>query len=447
MSTKRSSGEPTIFKGTDGRWHGWITVGMRANGKRDRRHRTGTTRAEVVRKIRDLEVKRETGIIGAANNDTVAVWLDHWLRTIAARRVRPRTLESYEATVRMHVTPHIGTQRIDRLQPEHLEELYTLLLARGLSAASVLRVHRILSRALKVAMQRGRIHRNVATLVDPPAQQQSAVACALTLDEASAVLHAGRTQRNAARWTVALALGLRQSEALALQWADIDLLNGTLTVRRTLHRVAGKGLVYEAPKTKRSMRTLALPTPLIAALIEHKQRQTGERMLAANEWHDEDLVFAQPNGRPIDKKVDYNAWRDLLRSAGVRHVRLHDGRHTAASLLLSEGVHPRVVMELLGHAQMRTTMDIYSHVMPALAREAADRMGAVLLGGVATSGNQIGNHGKIVDLAEGSSPLVLGGAWATVCQRPWQPSRRAACQSAAGSPHPHQATRAGVHAA
>ena len=104
-------------------------------------------------------------------------------------------------------------------------------------------------------------------------------------------------------------------------------------------------------------------------------------MLAGSEWHDEDLVFAQPNGRPIDKKTDYDDWTRLLQQAGVRHVRLHDGRHTAATLLLSENVHPRVVMELLGHSQMRTTMDIYSHVMPALAREAADRMGALLLAG------------------------------------------------------------------
>ncbi len=189
------------------------------------------------------------------------------------------------------------------------------------------------------------------------------------------MLAAAAGSRNAARWTVALALGLRQSEALALQWSDIDLLNGhALACAARLHRVSGKGLVYEAPKTKRSERTLALPTPLVAALHAHKAAQLGERMLAGSEWHDEDLVFAQPNGRPIDKKADYNAWRRLLQRAGVRHVRLHDGRHTAATLLLSEGVHPRVVMELLGHAQMRTTMDIYSHVMPALAREAADRM-------------------------------------------------------------------------
>src|SRR5215204_5498755 len=103
-------------------------------------------------------------------------------------------------------------------------------------------------------------------------------------------------------------------------------------------------------------------------------------MAAANVWEDHGLLFAQPNGRPIDRKADWRAWRALLKAAGVRTVRLHDGRHTAATLLLSAGVHPRVVMELLGHSQMRTTTDVYSHVMPALAREAAETMGAALWG-------------------------------------------------------------------
>lgn len=176
-----------------------------------------------------------------------------------------------------------------------------------------------------------------------------------------------------------MALGLRQSEALGLQWKDIDLLGNRLSVRRTLQRIKGVGLVSEAPKTKRSERTIALPMPLVAALHAHKAAQLGERMLAGSEWHEDDLVLAQANGRPIDKQSDYDDWRALLRRAGVRHVRRHDGRHTAGTLLLSEGVHPRVVMELLGHSQIRTTMDIYSHVRPALAREAADRMGAILL--------------------------------------------------------------------
>lgn len=125
---------------------------------------------------------------------------------------------------------------------------------------------------------------------------------------------------------------------------------------------------------------MALPGPLTAALRKHRETQNLERMVAGSDWQDFDLIFAQPNGRPLDKHSDYEAWTRLLSDAGVRHIRLHDGRHTAATLLLTAGVHPRVVMKLLGHSQMRTTTDIYSHVMPALAQEAADRMGTTLWG-------------------------------------------------------------------
>src|SRR5919199_3153239 len=381
MAGRASNGESTIYRGADGRWHGYVSVGYKLNGKLDRRHVTGKTRRVVVDKVRELERKRDSGTVTETSTPTVGAWLDHWLTTIAPRRVRQRTVESYESSVRRHLIPVIGRHRLDRLRPEHLDQLYSQLLDAGYSPATVLRDHRILSRALTVAMQRGHVARNVATLVDPPRQEPSGIATPLTLDEARAVIDAASGVRNSARWTVALALGLRQSEALALQWKDIDLLANTLTVRRSIHRVRGGGLIYEEPKNKRSQRTLALPLSLVAELHRHKAAQLGERMLAGSEWHDEDLVFAQPNGRPIDKKTDYDDWARLLQKAGVRHVRLHDGRHTAATLLLSENVHPRVVMELLGHSQMRTTMDIYSHVMPALAREAADRMGAILLNG------------------------------------------------------------------
>ena len=143
-------------------------------------------------------------------------------------------------------------------------------------------------------------------------------------------------------------------------------------------RRAGPGL--EEPKAERSRRTLALPLQLVDALRAHRAAQLEERSTAGSLWEDHDLVFAQANGRPIERKSDWQAWKALLLEAGVREVRLHDGRHTAATLLLSEGVHPRVVMEVLGHAQMRTTTDTYSHVMPALGRDAADRMGNALWG-------------------------------------------------------------------
>src|SRR3954466_9931589 len=333
MAGRASNGESTIYKGTDGRWHGYASVGFTLEGKLDRRHVSSKIRGVVVAKVRELERRRDSGTVGATATPTVAWWLEHWLTTIAPRRVRQRTLESYESAVRLHLIAGIGRHRLDRLRPEHLDQLYTALLDDGYSPASVLRHHRILSRALTVAVQRGHVPRNVAALVDPPPQRASDIATALDLGEARAVLEAAAHVRNAARWTVGLALGLRQSEALALQWKDFDPLAGTLTVRRSIHRVRGGGPIYEEPKTRRSQRTLALPLPLVAAR-QHKAAQLGERMLAGSEWHDENLVIAHANGRPIDKKSDYDDWAGLLEVAGVRHVRLH----TAATLLHGENV-------------------------------------------------------------------------------------------------------------
>src|SRR3954463_15459389 len=301
MAGRASNGESTIYKGADGRWHGYVSVGFKANGRLDRRHVTGKTRAVVAEKVRELERKRDTGSVGAVSTPTVGWWLDHWLTTIAPRRVRQRTLESYESAVRNHLIPGIGRLRIDRLRPEHLDQLYTALLDAGYSPAPVLRHHRILSRALTVAVQRGHVPRNVAALVDPPAQRPSDLGTALSLDEARAVLEAAAHVRNSARWTVALALGLRQSEALALQWKDIDLLANTVTVRRSIHRVRGGGLIYEEPKTRRSQRTLALPMPLVAALHPQKAAQPGEEMPPPPEGPQGALVFPQGNGPPNQK--------------------------------------------------------------------------------------------------------------------------------------------------
>jgi integrase len=171
---------------------------------------------------------------------------------------------------------------------------------------------------------------------------------------------------------VALAVGRRQSEALALRWSDVDLDNGTLSVRRGIHREGGQRLVYEEPKADRSRRTLALPAQLVEALRAHRIAQFEERLAAGPLRHDQDLVFAQPNGKPIERKSDWHAWKHLLREAGAREVRLHDGRHTAATLLLSEGVHPR---SRHGGARPRTDADDHGHLQPRHAGPRARRRG------------------------------------------------------------------------
>jgi integrase len=382
---RRSDGESSIYRDKDGRWQGYVSMGAKEGGRRDRRHVSGKRRVDVVAKVRALEAKRDAGVAnGAGRSLTVTAWLDHWLENIAVRRVRPSTFRWYSAVIRLHLNPALGHHRLNRLQPEHVEALYRKLEADGLASATVLQVHRVLSRALKVAMQRGRIVRNVATLVDAPTLNRAEVQ-PLTADDARAILAAARGQCNAARWSVALALGLRQGEALGLPWAAVDLDAGALTVRQALQRQTGKGLVVVQPKSRAGRRTIALPPELVEALREHQAAQLVEQRAAANVWEPHGFVFCQPNGCPIDPSTDSRAWRALLVDAGVRPARLHDARHTAATLLLQQGVPARVVMDILGHSQIGLTLGTYSHVVPELAQQAAEGMGAALWPPAATT--------------------------------------------------------------
>ncbi len=179
---------------------------------------------------------------------------------------------------------------------------------------------------------------------------------------------------------MALALGLRQGEALGLAWDDLDLDGGTLTVRRALQRQLGRGLVLVEPKSRAGHRPISLPPQLIDALRTHRAEQAAERLRAGNVWEDHGLVFAQPNGRPVDPRADHRAWKNLLAAADVPDARLHDARHTAATLLLSQGVPARVAMEIFGHSQISLTLQTYSHVTAELHRDAADKVGEALWG-------------------------------------------------------------------
>ncbi|MFN2616525.1 MAG: tyrosine-type recombinase/integrase, partial [Thermoleophilaceae bacterium] len=287
---RASWGESSISQDASGRWHGWVSMGNGVGGGRDRRHVSGTTRAAVVRQVRDLEKQRDAGAIPQAGKaPTVEAWLEHWLTTIAVARVRPSTYQAYDSKVRRRIIPALGHHRLDRLQPEHLERFYAELMAEGLASATVLQIHRVLSRALKVAVQRGRVARNVCTLVDAPSLKRAEVD-PLDAEEARRILEACRTDRNAARWLVALALGLRQGEALGLKWSDVDLEAGTLTVRRALQRLRGKGLVFVEPKSRAGRRTMVLPASLRRALLAHREAQLAEQVALGELWEEHDLV-------------------------------------------------------------------------------------------------------------------------------------------------------------
>jgi integrase len=306
----------------------------------------------------------------------VGAFLKRWLEDCAKPKVRHRTYVSYEQLIRLHLIQGLGHLRLAKLGPDDVQHFLNRKRATGLSARSVQYLHAVLRHALGQALRWGLVGRNVASLVDPPRAQRPEVR-PLSPEQARDLLKLLKSDRLEGLYSVALGVGLRQGEALGLHWSDVDLEAGTLTVRVTLQRI-GKKIEFVEPKTARSRRTIALPAVAVAALRRHRSRQLKERLVAGTDWKEHGLVFASSIGTPLDSRNVTHRLQEMLDDAGLPRLRFHDLRHTAASLLLAQGVHPRVVMEILGHSQIKLTMDTYSHVIPALQREAADKMNAIL---------------------------------------------------------------------
>jgi len=241
----------------------------------------------------------------------------------------------------------------------------------------VAHLHAVLHRALEQAAQWGLTPRNVAKLVTPPRPARREMAT-LSPEQARASLEAAEGDRLEALYVLALSTGMRQGELLALRWRDVDLEGGTLQVRATLQRTRD-GFQFAEPKTARSRRQVALTKPAVEALRRHRSRQLEERLQMGAAWEDNDLVFANEVGRPIEAgNLIRRSFHPLLDRAGLQHIRFHDLRHTAATLALGKGVHPKIVAEMLGHSQIAVTLDLYSHVTPTMQRQAAEALEAAL---------------------------------------------------------------------
>jgi len=280
--------------------------------------------------------------------------------------------------------PELGRFRLDGLTPAHLAAVYDRLLGRGLSPKSALNTHRLLHRALSDAVRSGMLVRNPCDLVDPPRAQRPAVR-ALDAEEVSRLLAACAGDDPGPLVTVAMLTGLRLGELLGLTWDDIDLERGELRVVRAVQRVRGRGLVVVPPKTASSRRLLPLPPQAVAALREQRRRQAEARLKAGPAWADGNWVFTTALGLPYHPSDVAHRFQRLLEHAGLRRLRFHDLRHTTASLLLGEGVHPKVVASLLGHSTIQITLDTYSLVTPGLARQAAEALGALFANRTASS--------------------------------------------------------------
>ena len=374
MTKKRGQNEGTIFQRADGKWVSRISLGYDAIAHR-RRQKTfyGVTKEEVRRKLTEALRGKDLGLNVSPKVQTVESFLRSWLETVVRPRVRPKTFVSYEQIIRNHLIPGIGYFELQRLTPQQVQAFLNVKAETGLS---VEHLRRVLRTALTQAMKWDLIPRNVAALVSVPKTRQHQFAY-LAPEQAKTFVAAVRGTPLEALFTVALTMGLRLNEALGLRWADVDLEVGKIRVHSQLQRTKAK-VEFVEPKTARSRRTIPLPSFAIETLRHHKARQAEMRLFNADVWKDYDLVFTSSVGTPPDERNIRRTLAVILERAGLPRMRFHDLRHSCATLLLSQGVDVRTIMETLGHSQIALTMNTYSHVVPELQRVASQKMDALL---------------------------------------------------------------------
>jgi integrase len=378
MAKRRGHGEGGIYqRESDGRWCATVDLGYVA-GKRKRKVVYGETRKEVADKLKKLHRDQAGGMLVAGDRQTVGQYLDHWLTMSVTPNRRAKTADIYERIVRLYLKPHLGKIQLTRLEPAHVQTMLNFLLAssgeegKPLSARTVHHVRAVLRRALNQAIRWGIVARNAAALAEPPRVEQRPVTV-LDAAQGQKLLATVAGHQWEALYYIALLLGLREGELLGLRWQDVDFDRRTLRVAQTVQRI-GKQLVVAPPKTAGSQRTIPLPSLIVEILRSHAERQAKRREALGDEWDEHGFVFPTGRGTPVEPRNLIRHFKQALKYAELPNVRFHDLRHSCATMLITQGIHPRTVMEILGHSQISVTMNTYGHIQPEVMRAASDAM-------------------------------------------------------------------------
>lgn len=391
MAKRRGNNEGTIVRRKDGRWMASITTGRDPNtGKIKRASFYGKTRKETADKLAKALREKQQDSFVAPHKLTVGAWLDTWLWNYKKSSLRPVTFDSYERLIRCHLQPAFGHIPLRELRPEFIQRFYNDKGQQGLSARTVRYCHTLLHGALTQATKNQLVARNVATLVEPPRKERKEMQTLKREQVANELLTAIEHDRLGSGILLLFWTGVRRGELLGLRWQDTDFENAVLHIRQTLGRErihdAKPGdpktrLVFQEPKTEKSRRTIPIPRTCLMALHRHKEAQAEEKLMLGQAYQDYGLVFSRPDGRPLDPTEFSRHFGRMLKRAGLPNIRLHDARHTYATLMLELGEGPKVVQSMLGHSSVSVTLDIYSHVSLELEQRAASRLDAALTGG------------------------------------------------------------------
>jgi integrase len=372
MPKHNRNGEGGVTRHVSGKWRARYTV----DGKT--KYLYAASYEEARQKLNQAINDRDKGLPVVPGRQAVGDYLASWLEATRPPKIEQSTWERREEYVRLHIKPVIGSIRLAKLSPQDIQRLYADRLAAGLSQTTVHHIAATIHNALKSALRLGLVQRNVSELVDAPrvARKEMTV---WTPEQARTFLATTESNRLHALYVLALSTGMRQGELLGLRWVDTDLDRGIVSVKGNLQRPRAGLKLNSKPKTRTSRRRIALTDHTVACLREHRKCQREERLQLGEFWIDQGLVFANQQGGPYrSNNLEHGNFKPLIRKAGVPEIRFHDLRHTCATTLLLEGVNPKIVSEMLGHASVAITLDLYSHVLPDMQATAVSAISRAL---------------------------------------------------------------------
>lgn len=372
MAKKRGNNEGSIYRRSNGTWRGQVTL----QGKR--LTFTAKTKREVQAWIHKTLDEIDNGLNFESTKTTLTTFMKEWLISIEPA-LRYNTIKQYEQVTQQYILPALGNFPIRDIKPEQIQRLYNNMVKKGFGLRTVQLVHSVLHRALVHGVKLGLLSRNPDDATTPPKPKRKEMRF---LDENQVqqflIVAKAQNDRFYTLYYLAIATGMRQGELLGLKWADLDWEKGELTVRRQLTKKKGGGFELTAPKTKAGIRPISLGNNALEVLREHREAQLLERQAIGVHWQDQGLVFTSSIGTPIDRSNMCWFFKALLKNAGLPDIRFHDLRHTAASLMLNNGIPLIVVSRRLGHAQPSITLDVYGHLIPGKQQEAASLMDDLL---------------------------------------------------------------------
>jgi len=330
------------------------------------------SKKDAEKRLAEILHQLDTGSFIQPSKVTVAEYLDRWLAEYVKTNLSPRTVEGYEKIAMGYIKPALGSTILTGLKPEHLQKFYSQELNRGLSPQTVRHHHTMMHKALQDAIEWGLLTHNAADAVRPPRIQRIEMQ---TWDE-NEMMEFLETAKDTPYYEIfylALFTGMRRSELLGLRWQDINLLLGQISVSRGLHHLQDNSYVFTQPKSARSRRTIALSPSAVMMLQRYYEKKRMDATMLDINVTDDSLAFSNWDGKPLRPDTVTRAWQNIAIRAGIKVIRLHDARHTHASLMLKQGIHPKIVQERLGHSSIQITLDTYSHVAPGLQEAAAQR--------------------------------------------------------------------------